>query len=109
MTYSISVIIPTLGDVKKIETLLDSLLNQKIQSEFEVMIVDNSCDVNKHAQLKKLVSGYRLFLRLVKTDKKGVNIARNTGFDLSQSNLCLYIDDDCWLQDSQLLEKHISL
>ncbi|OFZ29653.1 MAG: hypothetical protein A2622_10535 [Bdellovibrionales bacterium RIFCSPHIGHO2_01_FULL_40_29] len=108
MTYSITVIIPTLGELKKIKILLDSLQNQKVKSDFEVVIIDNSCDENKHSQLQKLVSGYRLFLRLVKTEKKGVNIARNKGLDLSLSNLCLFIDDDCWLHDSLLLEKHIS-
>ncbi|MBC7465877.1 MAG: glycosyltransferase family 2 protein [Bdellovibrio sp.] len=106
---SISVIVPTLGKSSVLHALLKSLSEQKTEAPFEVLLIDNSQDPEVAKNLKSVCSVFSLNLKQIVIESKGVNEARNVGIKESQSNLLLFIDDDSWLNDRYLLQKHIQL
>lgn len=103
----LTVIVPTLGEAKGLAKLFKSLEQQKQINLFEVILVDNSLNPKTNEELKKLIARYHLNIRLVFSQEKGVNHARNLGIQESQSEILLFVDDDCWFNDHLLLAKHI--
>ncbi|MFZ3229161.1 MAG: glycosyltransferase family 2 protein [Pseudobdellovibrio sp.] len=103
----LTVIIPTLGETRYLLALLESLKNQKVDFNFEVLLVDNSLNAETNLKLVKLALESKLNIKVIRTSKKGVNFARNLGIEVSQASVLLFIDDDCWMNDRLLLAKHV--
>jgi glycosyltransferase involved in cell wall biosynthesis len=85
----LSVIICTRNRSKALKGCIESLLDSS-DSDFELIIVDNAPDDNSTEQL---VKGYRS-IRYIREDRKGLDIARNTGAINASHDIIAYTDDD---------------
>lgn len=87
-----SLIVGTLGRVRELEKLLDSLVGQS-ETEFEVIVIDQNPD-SRLAFLPGRYDG-KLNLRLVRHPSSGISAARNAGLHLAGGEFCAFPDDDC--------------
>jgi glycosyltransferase involved in cell wall biosynthesis len=85
----LSVIICTRNRSKALKGCIESLLNSS-DPDFELIIVDNAPDDDSTEQL---VKGFRS-IRYVREDRKGLDIARNTGAATATHDIIAYTDDD---------------
>lgn len=88
----LSVIIPTIGRVKELDELLESLLNSKF-SNFEIIIVDQ----NQQDILSTVINKYndRMLIRHHRVNFKGLSKAKNYGVSIARGEFISFPDDDC--------------
>ena len=92
-----SLIMGTLGRSDEIGLFVNSLLKQTNAPSWELIIVDQNND-NRVAEVLLPFSS-RLpspdSLKLIKTQNKGLSIARNIGLTVARGELIAFPDDDC--------------
>ncbi len=89
---SFSLIAGTLGRVRELETLLESLAVQE-NVDFEVLVVDQNPDC-RLAFLEERY-GERMRLRVFRRPASGISAARNFGLHHARGEFCAFPDDDC--------------
>lgn len=100
----ISVVVPSSGFSLLLEKLCDSIAQQNLKEDLEVLIVSNPPDKKTELSLEKYGSRFKYFAN---TDR-GANKARNRGIRESQGRLIFFFDDDCELPNSDFLAEGIS-
>ena len=86
----VSVVVPTRGRAAYLEVTLDSLLDQRTEAAYEIVVVDDGAPDATAA-----VVAARPAVRYVAHDEaRGLNAARNTGLQESQAELIAFVDDD---------------
>lgn len=96
----LSIVIPTKNNQHILAPLISSINSQNIDFPIEVIIVDNS---KKGIRLDlKCSKGPITFARCA----PGVNRARNKGLQLANSEIILFLDDDCRLKHPATLATH---
>lgn len=97
----VSVIIPAYNEEKYLADTLKSLVDQKTDFDFEVIVVDN----NSQDQTVKVALSFkdRLNIRVISEKKQGRGAARKKGFDQSLGYIVVSLDADTivypsWLQ-----------
>ena len=87
---TVSIIVPALNAEATITELLESLVNLDYdRQKLEVIVVDGgSTD-----KTREIVEKYPV--KLILESRKGLNLARNTGFKNSQGEILLFTDSDC--------------
>jgi len=98
--YDFSIIIPTYNGAKSINACLESIFQQHVQKQFEVIVVDSSSDctpeiIRQHFPLVKLIC-------LKKQTPEGA--ARNIGIDNARGDIIVMTDQDCIVGKSWLSE-----
>ncbi|HFJ9488405.1 glycosyltransferase family A protein [Bacillus cereus] len=92
----INVIVPTLGTrVEEIKRLLNSLENQSYKN-INVIIISQ----DNHNVIENILRGYKLELKHIKLEKKGLSYARNQGLEFVKSGIITFSDDDCWYPEN---------
>ncbi len=88
----LSLVTPTLGRTRELETLLDSFAVQPFR-DFELILVDQNDD----DRLAPLVARHRgsFAIRHVRSAVKNASHARNLGLNLAQGEITGFPDDDC--------------
>lgn len=71
---------------------------------FEVLVVANPPQRNCKLDTSRLSYPVQLL-----TSEAGANHARRTGLRAAKAPIVLFLDDDCWIEDPQLLETHFHL
>ena len=97
MDMLISLLVPTLGDRKEeLSRLLDSLVRQTCR-DFEVLVISQ----DHFREVSELLAGYegRLTLRHIRSERKGLSLARNLGLEAARGDVMVLSDDDCWYPD----------
>jgi GT2 family glycosyltransferase len=87
----LSVIIASYNSKKTIEKCLRSLLRQKTNHSFEIIVIDSSEDGTGNL-IKEKFPEIRLFIF---PERKYVGTARNQGIDLAQGDIIALTDADC--------------
>lgn len=98
----LSIIIMTRNEEKLIGRMLESIVHQEYDKEFEVLVVDaHSTD-----RTREIVWSYadRLDIRIINGVGKGIGVDRNLGGMLSRGNLYFFTEGDCYLSQG-LLQK----
>lgn len=102
-TKRLSLVVPTHQRPRALRRLLVSLEGQSLpKTEFEILVARNLYEDEK--DLTSLQE--RLPLRWLHTGKLGINYARNAGVDATSGNIVLFLDDDEFVDDRDLLKKH---
>ncbi len=94
-----SVIIPVHNGEKTIADCLRSILSQKTNFPFEVIVVNDGSTDNTAAIAKQFKK-----TRLVSQKRQGPAVARNNGARIAEGNVIVFVDSDCvaaadWLQE----------
>ena len=102
----ISVIICCYNSSERIEPTLNHIFKQEIESNFnwEIIVVDNN---SKDDTAEKAHSIYKqsksdIPFNVIQEPNPGLSNARHAGFNASQHNICLMVDDDNWLSANYL-------
>jgi glycosyltransferase involved in cell wall biosynthesis len=86
----LSVVVPTRGRAAYLEVTLDSLLDQRTETAYEIVVVDDGA-----SDATATVVATRPAVRYVAHGEgRGLNAARNTGLQESQAELIAFVDDD---------------
>jgi glycosyltransferase involved in cell wall biosynthesis len=86
----VSVVVPTRGRAAYLEVTLDSLLDQRTETSYEIVVVDDGA-TDATAAVVAARSDVRY---LAHGEGRGLNAARNTGLQESQAELIAFVDDD---------------
>lgn len=94
MTVSVSVVIPTFNRPALVQEAVESVLAQRGDAEFEIIVVD---DGSTH-DVKGALERRRDRIRYVRQQNAGLNAARNHALRLAAGEyIALLDDDDVWL------------
>lgn len=97
----ISVIIPTHRRLKLLKDLVGSLEQQSLFPVTEVLVVANLPE----PETEKFVLERGLNFKYFSVGAIGVNKARNFGIENASGKILIFLDDDCFLSDSNYLKK----
>ena len=89
----VSVIVCTYNRAKLLEKTLQSLINQNLDGDYEIVVVDNASSDNTRAVVDKIADSSTR-IRYIYEERLGVAIARNTGARLSRADCIVFFDDD---------------
>ena len=86
----VSVVVPTRGRAAYLEVTLDSLLAQRTETPYEIVVVDDGApDATADVVAARPAVRY-----VAHGDMRGLNAARNAGLQESQAELIAFVDDD---------------
>lgn len=97
------IVIPTTGAYNSIKRVLSSIEALDGSRLKNVILVFDSDDVTAGLDLKHPY----LSLLVFKNPKKGVNAARNLGLAHADSEVVIFLDDDCEIVDKSFVNKHL--
>jgi glycosyltransferase involved in cell wall biosynthesis len=83
-------VVPTRGRAAYLEVTLDSLLAQRTEAEYEIVVVDDGATDATAA----VVAARPTVRYMAHGEGRGLNAARNTGLQESQAELIAFVDDD---------------
>lgn len=97
----ISLITATLGRVKEIGVLLESLVQQQNQN-FEFILIDQ----NEHHELEPIIKQYeqKIDIIYIRSSVKGLSYNRNIGLKNCKGDIIGFPDDDCFYDSAVLSE-----
>lgn len=98
-----SVIIPTYQRIELLLNSLQSIVRQKADFDFEVLVMDNDCDRNLRMEVDCIAHQVTIRLRYFPVREIGLHNGRHAGAREAQSDILIYVDDDIiasqnWLQ-----------
>ena len=73
-------------------------------SEGELILVDNGSTDDTYLMMRKHASNSKYPVIVKKELREGLSRARNTGLNLSQGELILFTDDDCYLEPGYIIK-----
>lgn len=91
-----SIIVPVYNAANFLETCLNSVINQKITYEYEIILVDDFSSDNSVEIIEKLSLKYSRIILLKHNKNKGQAIARSTGMSKASGDYILHLDADDW-------------
>lgn len=95
----ISVIVCTRNREDLIDDCVQSLINQKTNYEYEIIVVNNDSDDRTEEKLKRYDQEYANF-RFINETKLGLSHARNAGFKNAKYDWVANVDDDAKAHDN---------
>ena len=99
----ISVIVPVYNVEPYLEKCVESLLNQKVDEEYEIVLVDDGSKDNSGALADKLAEMYPI-VKSVHKENGGLSSARNYGIEHSEGDKITFIDSDDYVEETYLAD-----
>jgi len=102
----LSIVIPVYNVEKYLIRCLDSILNQKVNFNYEIIAV-NDCSTD--SSLSILNDYKQKFDNITIVDhsrNKKLSVARKSGIELSRGNYIMHIDSDDWILENSLQNLH---
>jgi glycosyltransferase involved in cell wall biosynthesis len=96
----ISLVLATLGRVREVERLLETL-NAQVNRDFEVIVVDQNTDDRLCSVLDRAVAG-GLSVKHLRLQPPNLSEARNLGISEASGEIIGFPDDDCWYEPGTL-------
>ena len=102
----ISVIVPVYNTSKYICKCLDSLINQTIKNEIEIIIVNDGSTDNSEEIIKNYIEKQenKNLIKYYKKQNEGIAKTRNFGIEKATGEYILFVDSDDYI-DNKLIEK----
>tara|TARA_R110000796_G_scaffold252619_2_gene388790 strand:+ start:36162 stop:37166 length:1005 start_codon:yes stop_codon:yes gene_type:complete len=107
MNLYFSFIIPVYNRPNEVKELLDSLLYQTYEKQFEIVIIEDGSTISSEA----VISDYneKLNITYLKKDNSGPGDSRNYGMRKAKGNYFIVLDSDCILPPQYLTEVNKAL
>lgn len=102
MDVRYSFIVPVYNRPEEIQELLESLLKQKFQGDFEIVIVEDGSENDSKDIINKFKGS--LNISYFYKENTGPGDSRNFGMQHAQGNYFLVLDSDCILPENYLSE-----
>jgi GT2 family glycosyltransferase len=103
----ISVVVPTLGRLSTLRSVLERLDAQTADQEAFELIVAADAKAGPLQELESLLAKRRYPARHVTASLPGASAARNSGWRAARTPLLLFLDDDI-LPDTRLIAEHLA-
>jgi glycosyltransferase involved in cell wall biosynthesis len=87
---AVSVVVPTRGRAAYLEVTLDSLLDQRTEAAYEIVVVDDGAP----DATASVVAARPPVRYVAHGERRSLNAARNTGLQESRAELIAFVDDD---------------
>ena len=87
----ISVIIPTFGRLDSLESLLESLQNQTVRDDLEILVIDQNDPGYFESNLSNMA---KEDVNFIQGERPNVSLARNVGAKMAKNEWLLFMDDD---------------
>lgn len=102
----VSVIIPVYNTGKYVERCLDSLMEQTIKDEIEIIVINDGSTDNSGEIVKKYIQKQenRQIIKYYEKENEGIAKTRNYGMEKATGEYILFVDSDDYI-DTQLIEK----
>lgn len=102
----ISVLVPAYNVENQIEKCLNSIINQTVKDDIEIIIVNDGSTDNSEKVIKKYIKKHQENNKIEYYSKKNEGIAetRNFAIDKANSEYILFVDSDDYI-DEQTIEK----
>jgi glucosyl-dolichyl phosphate glucuronosyltransferase len=99
-----SVIVPTYKRTKFLLDTIKSIIAQKCEGQFEIVVVDNSPSIELFEQVKELSikAGEKPVVRYIEEPSTGLHFARHAGARAANAELLIFCDDDILARDGWL-------
>lgn len=98
----LSIIIPVYNLEPYIQRLIDSLKEQELRDEIEIIFVLNNCTDNSEQVIRNAGIG-----RILYCTEQGCGNARNMGMDAAQGEYVWFMDGDDWLLSKTAVQEAI--
>lgn len=102
-----TVVLPTMGKSHILSHVLKSIDQQKFSGNLEVILIVNHPSEIFYKKICELVLSLNRIYRVEWIPHFGVNRARNLGLQMAQNELVFFLDDDCLVDNSLLLDFHV--
>ncbi len=89
-----SVVVPTFNRADGLRLTLDSLLAQRVDFPYEILVVDNNSMDNTRAAVREFQQHYPGKVRYLFEGQQGSSAARNAGIQAAQGEIIAFVDDD---------------
>lgn len=99
----VSIIVAAYNEEKLIHRCLDSLMEQTLKSDFEVIVIDDGSTDNTYSICKDYESKYPNIVKVIRKVNGGQGLARNDGVKISTGDYIGFVDADDWV-DSNMFE-----
>lgn len=102
----VSVIVPVYNTGKYVERCLDSLMEQTIKDEIEIIVINDGSTDNSGEIVKKYIQKQenRQIIKYYEKENEGIAKTRNYGIEKATGEYILFVDSDDYI-DTQLIEK----
>lgn len=102
----ISIIVPVYNTAQYIKRCLDSLINQTVKNNIEIILINDGSKDNSKEVIKKYIEEHQNAPKIKYYDKENTGIAetRNFGIEKSNAKYILFVDSDDYI-DTRLVEK----
>lgn len=93
-----SVVIPLYNKSYGIEKAIESILNQSISVDYEIIIVNDGSTDDSVSKVEKYLCNSNIIL--INQENSGVSVARNVGIKESKFKYICFLDADDWWNDN---------
>ena len=102
----ISIIVPVYNTGKYVEKCLNSLMNQTMKEEIEIIIVNDGSTDNSEEMIRSYIEKQQNKdnIKYFSKENEGIAKTRNYGIEKATSDYILFVDSDDYI-DNQLIEK----
>ena len=102
----ISIIVPVYNTGKYVEKCIDSLINQTVKNELEIIIVNDGSTDNSEEIIKKYMKKQesQKIIKYYAKENEGIAKTRNFGLEKATSEYIMFADSDDYI-DAKLIEK----
>ena len=100
----VSVIVPVYNAAPYIERCLDSIVNQTIKGELEIIVINDGSNDNSEEVIKKYIDDKNADIKYYSKENEGVAKTRNYGIEKASSPYILFVDADDYI-DKTFYEK----
>ena len=98
--FMISFIIPSYNSANTIKRAIESILNQTLKTEFEVIVVDDGSNDNTEEVVRKYENDERI--KYFKKENSGVADTRNYGVKVATGEYIIFVDSDDYISENLL-------
>ena len=100
----LSIIIPCYNVENYLGKCVDSVLNNKLKDEFEIILVNDGSTDNTLGVIKSYAKQYPDVIKYIDQKNKGLSGARNSGMDIAKGEYITFLDSDDYV-DSAMYNK----
>ena len=102
----VSVIVPVYNTGKYVEKCLNSLTNQTIKDELEIIIINDGSTDNSEEVIKEYIKNQKrqVLIKYNAKQNEGIANTRNLGVEKATSEYIMFVDSDDYV-DVKLVEK----
>lgn len=101
-----SIIIPAYNCDKYVDKTIESVIQQKVNAEYEIIIIDDGSTDHTFDICQSYAQKYS-FISVYKQSNQGVSVARNEGIKRAQGQYIMFLDSDDYYVNNALNDNFI--